>query len=80
MKLKLPAELKHSEVKPLFKKDEPLKKDNYRPASLLPHISKDIERIIHKQIYVYMKNKLSKFITSFRKFHGVQHSMVTMLE
>ena len=27
-----------------------------------------------------MKNKLSKFITGFREFHGTQHSMVTMLE
>ena len=27
-----------------------------------------------------MKNKLSKFITGFRKLHGTQHSMVSMLE
>ena len=27
-----------------------------------------------------MENKLSKFITGFRKLHGIQHSMVTMLE
>ena len=27
-----------------------------------------------------MENKLSKFITGFRKLHGTQHSMVTMLE
>ena len=27
-----------------------------------------------------MENKLSKFIAGFRKLHGTQHSMVTMLE
>ena len=27
-----------------------------------------------------MENKLSKFITGFRKLHGTQHAMVTMLE
>ena len=27
-----------------------------------------------------MENNLSKFIASFRKFHGTRHSMVTMLE
>ena len=43
-----PAELKHSE--PLFKKEDPLKKENYRPVSLLPHLSKVFERIIYKQI------------------------------
>ena len=75
-----PAELKHSEVVPLFKKEDPLKKENYRPESLLPYLSKAFERIIYKQINVYMENKLSKFITGFRKLHGTQHAMVTMLE
>ena len=45
---KFPAELKHSEVIPLFKKEDPLKKENYRPVSLLPLLSKVFERIISK--------------------------------
>ena len=77
---KFPAELKHSEVIPLFKKEDPLKKEKYRPVSLLPHLSKVFERIIYKQINVYMENKLSKFIASFRKLHATQYSMVTTLE
>ena len=77
---KFPAELKHSEVMPLFKKKDPLKKRNYRPVSLLPHSSKVFERIIYKQINVNIENKLSKFITGFRKLHGSQHSIVTLLE
>ena len=75
-----PAELKHSEVIPLFKKEDSLKEKNYIAVSLLPHLSKVFERIIYKQINVYMENKLSKFITGFRKLHGTQHAMVTMLE
>ena len=43
---KFPAELKHSEVIPLFKNEDPLNKENYRPVSLLPHLSKVFERII----------------------------------
>ena len=35
---KFPAELKHSEVIPLFRKEDPLQKENYRPVSLLPHL------------------------------------------
>ena len=77
---KFPAELKHSEVMPLFKKKDPLKKRNYRPVSLLPHSLKVFERIIYKQINVNIENKLSKFITGFRKLHGSQHSNVTLLE
>ena len=65
---------------PLFKKKDPLKKETYRPVSLLPHSSKVFERIIYKQINVNIENKLSKFITGFRKLHASQHSIVTMLE
>ena len=42
----------------------PLQKENYRPVSLLPHISRVFERIIH----------------GFRKSHGTQNSLVMMLE
>ena len=48
--------------------------------SLLPHASKDFERIIYKQINIYMQDKLSKCITGFRKSHGTQYSLMTMLE
>ena len=41
-----PQELKLSKVIPLYKELEPLQKKNYRPESLLPHISKVLERII----------------------------------
>ena len=52
-----PEELKRSEVIPLYKKLDPLKKENYRPVSLLPHVSKIFERIIYKQINTYMEDK-----------------------
>ena len=41
-----PDKLKTSEVIPLYKKQDPLKKENYRPISLLPHVSKVFERIL----------------------------------
>ena len=75
-----PEQLKKSEVIPLYKKEDPLKKENYKPMSLLPHVSKVFERIIYKQINIYMKDKLSKNITGFRKSHGTRHSLITMLE
>ena len=75
-----PEKLKHSEVILLYKKFDPLKKENYRPVSLLPYVSKVFERIIYQQINTYMKDKLSKCLTGFRKSHGTQHLLVTMLE
>ena len=75
-----PEELKHSEVIPVYKKLDPLKKENYRPVSLLPHVSKVLERIIYQQINTFMKDKLSKCLTGFRKSHEAQDLLVTMLE
>ena len=46
----LPTELKKAEINPVYKKDYPLKKENYRPVSLLPHVSKIFGRLIYKQI------------------------------
>ena len=42
-----PDELKLAEVIPLFKKDDPFDKSNYRPVSFLSHMSKVFERIIY---------------------------------
>ena len=61
-----PEELKLAEVSPIFKKKD-LDKENYRPVSVLPHVSKIFERIMHHQINDYMKDKLSKQLTGFRK-------------
>ena len=76
----LPDKLKKSKVIPLYKKQDPLKKENYRPISLLPHVSKVFERILYAQINNYMQNKLSKYVTGFRKSQGTQHSLMIMLE
>ena len=72
--------LKKLEVIPLYKKQDPLKKENYRSISLLPHVSKVFECILYTQINNYMQNELSKYVTGFRKSHGTQHSLMIMLE
>ena len=53
-------ELKFAEVSAIFRKKNDLDKENYRPVSVLPHVSKVFERIMHHQINYYMKDKLSK--------------------
>ena len=60
-------ELKFAEVSAIFRKKNDLDKENYRPVSVLPHVSKIFERIMHHQINDYMKDKLSKQLTGFRK-------------
>ena len=59
-KCEFPDKLKKLETTSLYKKKDLLKKENYRPVSLLPHVLKVFKRILYAQINNYMENKLSK--------------------
>ena len=54
-----PEELTLAEVSPIFKKKDDLDKENYRPVSVLPHVSKVFERIICHQINDYKLSKIA---------------------
>ena len=75
-----PDDLKLSEVGPIFKKNNDLEKENYRPVSVLFNVSKVFERIIYSQIDAFMQDKLSNLLTGFRKNHSTQHCLMYMLE
>ena len=75
-----PDELKAAEVTPIFKKNDDLDKENYRPVSVLPHVSKVFERIMYIQIQNIMEGKLSKLLKGFRKNHSTQHRLVNKLK
>ena len=45
-----PLELKLADISPIHKQDETTKKENYRPISSLPSISKLFEKIMQNQI------------------------------
>ena len=64
----------------LFTKKDPLNKENYRPVSLLSHMSKVFERLLHKQIETFMSNKLSNKLFGFRKNYNTQYCLTFMLD
>ena len=68
----VPDECKIAKLKPLYKKGTKTDPKNYRPISLLPVISKILEKVIHNQTmdFVTKKNILYKFQSGFRKFHS----------
>ena len=45
-----PDDLKLADITPIFKIEDSLYKENYRPVSILPHLSEVFERILYKQI------------------------------
>ena len=75
-----PVNLKNADISPLFKKLDRLSKNNYRPVSILPTLSKLYEKILYIQIYNYFDNIFSKYICGFRKGHSTQHCLLFMLE
>ena len=56
-----PNGLKKADVKPVYKKDVPFDKTNYRPINILPVLSKSFERCLYDQIYEYIDTVLKRF-------------------
>jgi len=79
-KRKFPSELKLADVSPIFKKLESIHKENYRPISVLPVVSKIFERIIDKQTNAYMEKYLSPYLCGYRKGYSCQHALLVMIE
>ena len=76
-----PDKLKIAKVIPIFKKGDPSLFENYRPISLLPAISKVLEKIIALQLSSYFeKNKLlfdNKY--GFRTKHSTEHAALELI-
>ena len=67
-----PEKCKIAKLRPLYKKGLTAEPKNYRPISLLPLISKLIEKIIHEQTQKYLSdhNILYKYQSGFRTNHS----------
>ena len=67
-----PKKCKTAKMTPLFKKGSKTEVKNYRPISLLPLVSKIIEKIIHNQVesFLHSHNIIYKYQSGFRKNHS----------
>ena len=76
-----PSILKVPDITPVLEieRDRDLK-DNYQPMSILPLISKIFEKLLCKQITIFIDPLLSKFQCGFRKGYGAQDCLLVMLE
>ena len=71
--------LKEANVTPIFKKDDSLDKENYRPVSILPLLSKVFKKLIYEQLSNYIESFLSSILCGFRKAHNTQHTLFKLL-
>ena len=75
-----PSNLKNADVTPVFKKNNPLNKENYKPVSVLPIISKVFEKLMQNQINVHIKSFLSPYLCGYRKGFNSQHALISLIE
>ena len=74
---KFPDSCKIAKLKPIYKKGSLTEASNYRPISLLPLISKVIEKVIHDQTSTFLnsRNLLYNYQSGFRKNHSTDYCL-----
>ena len=75
-----PDKLKLAEISPHHKKEETTNKANYRPISILPSISKVLERIMRRQIALFIEKRFYLHVCGYRKGYNTQYALLVLLE
>ena len=79
-KSNFPSSLKKENITPVFKKGDRNSEANYRTVSILPNMSKILERCIFCQLYSFMSKFLSKYQCGFHKGYSTQYCLFARLE
>ena len=71
-----------SDLQPTGSRDtkNELSKENYRPISISPNISKVYKRCLYDQISKYFEIRFSKLQSGFRKGYSAKHCLLAMIE
>ena len=74
---KFPELWKCAKVSAIFKSDDRTNPSNYRPISVLPALSKILEKIVHMQLYEYVNTNhlLTNKQSGFRKSHSTSTAL-----
>ena len=77
-----PEELKYALVTPIYKANDPMFFNNYRPISLLSVFSKILERLMYNRLVKFLNkhNLFNKFQFGFRNKHSTFMALIILLE
>ena len=77
-----PSKWKEAKVTLLFKSGPHEEVNNYRPISILPVLSKVLEKHVHESLYDYLKSfdLLHKTQSGFRAQHSFETALVNMVD
>ena len=65
---------------PVFKRDNPLLKENYRPISILPVADEVFEQIVAKKLAGIFDHYLEQTLTSYHKTHSCETTLINLIE
>ena len=77
-----PSKWKEAKVTPLFKNGPHVEVNNYRPISILPVLSKVLEKHVHESLseFLHTYNLLHKTQSGFRTQHSCETALVNMID
>ena len=77
-----PAKWKVAKVTPIYKDGDKSDVSNYRPISVLPILSKILERVVHDQLYNYLtcNNILHPCQSGFRCNHSTSTTLIDVTD
>ena len=77
-----PNELKLARVIPVFKSGDDSLVSNYRPISILPCLSKILERIMYNRLYSFLleHNLLYQKQFGFQNGHSTEHAVIKLVD
>ena len=75
-----PNNLKLADITAIFKAIDPTCKENYRPISVLPVVSKLFVRIMQNKLFPYLEDFLSPFLCGYRKGYSTQYALLGCIE
>ena len=77
----VPSKMKIAKIVPIFKKGNVTDPANYRPVSLLPCLSKILERVMYNKVlkFLDLHNILYSHQYGFRTKHSTIHPIIHLL-
>ena len=77
-----PSELKIADVVPIFKSGDDMVFSNYRPVSVLPVLSKILERLMYNRLILYINRHdlLYEYQFGFQKGKSTHMTLITLID
>ena len=76
----LPSSWKMSNVSPIYKKGDTSDKNNYRPVSVIPAISKLFEKVLFDQLYSLFLPTFSPNMSGFLRGHSTATALIKLTD